>query len=89
MANRATKLIMDRVTDKIRESCFTRANNYTLENGETWCKGTEYPSGSYGHRYSPVARCAPAGSATGSIRKTPASNIFTELKTALQSGCCF
>ena len=72
MANRATKLIMDKVTDKIRESCFTRANNYTLENGETWCKGTEYPSGSYGH-----------------IRKTPASNIFTELITALQSGCCF
>ena len=49
MANRATKLSMDKVTDKIRESCFTRANNYTLENGETWCKGTEYPSGSYGH----------------------------------------
>ena len=58
MANRATKLIMDRVTDKIRESCFTRANNYTLENGETWCKGTEYPSGSYGHNVLKVqSRC--------------------------------
>ena len=79
MANRATKLIMDKVTDKIRESCFTRANNYTLENGETWCKGTEYPSGSYGHnvlKVQPRCESVPAGSATGSIRKTPVSNIF-------------
>lgn len=42
--NRKTAEDMKTVTDKIRADCLLRADAVTMNNGERWCAGTEYPS---------------------------------------------